>query len=72
MEKLERNIIKSGCYNSNHNGYIQNNFSVLQIFPSEENMENWHSQKLNKYTPLVKVIEENGWTVDLFAIKAGA
>ena len=73
---MKRNIIKSGPYNSNHNalweGYIQNNFNVLQILPSEENMENWHSQKLNKYTPLVKVIEENGWTVDLFAIKAGA
>ena len=28
--------------------------------PCEENMENWHSQKLNKYTALAKVIEKNG------------
>ena len=40
--------------------------------PCEENMENWHSQKLNKYTPLAKVIEKNGWVVDLFAIEVGA
>ena len=35
-------------------------------------MESWHSQKLNKYTPLAKVIEDNGWAVDLFAIEVGA
>ena len=35
-------------------------------------MESWHSQKLNKYTPLVKVIENNGWVVDIFAIKVNA
>ena len=40
--------------------------------PCEENMESWHSQKLNKYTPLAKVIEDNGWAVDLFAIEVGA
>ena len=40
--------------------------------PCEGNRENWHSQKLNKYTPLAKVIEENGWAVDLFAIEVGA
>ena len=40
--------------------------------PCEENMENWHSQKLNKYIPLAKVIEKNDWAVDLFAIEVGA
>ena len=35
-------------------------------------MESWHSQKLIKYTPVAKVIEENGWAVDLFAIEVGA
>ena len=27
------------------------------ICPCKENMENWHAQKLNKYTPLAKVID---------------
>ena len=40
--------------------------------PCKENMESWHSQKLIKYTPLAKVIEDNGWAVDLFAIEVGA
>ena len=40
--------------------------------PCEENMENWYSQKLNKYTPVAKVIERNVWAVDLFAIKVDA
>ena len=40
--------------------------------PCDKNMENWHCQKLNKYTPLGKVIEKNGWAVDLFANKVGA
>ena len=40
--------------------------------PCEKNMENWHSQELNKYTLLAKVIEKNGWTVELFAIEVGA
>ena len=40
--------------------------------PCEENMESWHSQKLIKYTPLAKVIEDNDWAVDLFAIEVGA
>ena len=39
--------------------------------PCEKNMENWHSQKLNKYTLLAKVIEKNGWAVELFAIEVG-
>ena len=38
----------------------------------KENMESSHSQKLNKYTPLAKVIKGNGWTVDLFGIEVGA
>ena len=40
--------------------------------PCEENMENWHSPKLNKYTPYTKIIEINGWAVDLFAVEVGA
>ena len=40
--------------------------------PCEENMESCHSQKLNKYTPLAKLIEDNGWVVDLFAVEVGA
>ena len=40
--------------------------------PCEENIESCHSQKLIKYTPLAKVIEDNGWAVDLFTIEAGA
>ena len=38
--------------------------------PYEENMQSWHFQKI-KYSPLVKVIEGNDWTVDLFAIEVG-
>ena len=38
----------------------------------KENKESWHSQMLNKYTPLAKVIEDNGWTVDLFPVEVGA
>ena len=29
-------------------------------------------QKLNKYSPFSKVIEENGWGVDQFAVEVGA
>ena len=36
------------------------------------NIESWHSQIFNKYTPLAKVIEDNAWAVDLFAIEVGA
>ena len=34
----------------------------------EENMEAWHNTKVNKYTPLKSVIENNGWSVDLFSV----
>ena len=37
--------------------------------PCEENIENWHSQKLNKYTPLAKVIEKNGWLLICLLLK---
>ena len=40
--------------------------------PCEENMENWHSTKLSKYSSLVNIITSNGWYVDLFAIEVGA
>ena len=46
---------------------------LLQLTcPCEEDMEKWHSQKLNKYTPLAKLIEKNGSAVDQFAIEVGA
>ena len=38
----------------------------------EENMKNWNFQKLSKYTPLAKAIEENGWALDLFSIEVDA
>ena len=37
--------------------------------PCDKNMENWHSEKVNKYTPLAQVIEKKGWAVDVFANK---
>ena len=40
--------------------------------PCEENMEAWHNAKVNKYLPLKSVIENNGWSVDLFAVEVGA
>ena len=38
----------------------------------EENMESWHSTKINKYLALKTVIESNGWCVELFAVEVGA
>ena len=40
--------------------------------PCEENMQSWHSTKINKYLALKIVIESNGWFVELFAVEAGA
>ena len=40
--------------------------------PCEENVEAWHNAKVNKYLPLKSVIENNGWSVDLFAVEVGA
>ena len=40
--------------------------------PCEENMESWHSTKINKYLALKTVIESNGWCVELFAVEVGA
>ena len=40
--------------------------------PCEENMEAWHNIKVNKYLPLKSVTENNGWSVDLFAVEVGA
>ena len=37
----------------------------------EENMENRNSQKLSKYTPIAKAIEENGWALDLLKLMLG-
>ena len=37
--------------------------------PCEENMENCHSQQLYEYTPLAKVLAENDWVIDVFAIE---
>ena len=33
--------------------------------PCEENMESWHSTKINKYLALKIIIESNGWCVEL-------
>ena len=38
----------------------------------EENMESWHSTKINKYLALKAIIESNGWCVELFAVEVGA
>ena len=40
--------------------------------PCEENMESWHSTKINKYLALKTTIESNGWSVELFAVEVGA
>ena len=40
--------------------------------PCKENMESWHSQRLNKYNPLAKVIEDNSWSFELFAVEVGS
>ena len=40
--------------------------------PCEENVESWHSTKINKHLPLKTIIESNGWCVELFAVKVGA
>ena len=45
---------------------------VINMPPSEENMESWHSTKINKYLALKTTIESNGWSVELFAVEVGA
>ena len=40
--------------------------------PCEENMESWHSTKINMYLALKTIIESNGWCVELFAVEFGA
>ena len=40
--------------------------------PCEENMESWHSTKINKYLALKATIESNGWSVELFAVEVSA
>ena len=35
-------------------------------------MEAWHNAKINKYMPLKSVIENNSYSVDLFAVEFGA
>ena len=40
--------------------------------PCEENMESWHSTKINKYLALKTIIESNGWCVELFAVEVAA
>ena len=42
------------------------------ICPCEENMESWHSTKINKYLALKATIESNGWSVEIFAVEVGA
>ena len=45
--------------------------AFTQLRP-EENMQSWHSTKINKYLALKTVIESNGWCVEHFAVKVGA
>ena len=40
--------------------------------PSQKNMESWHNAKVNKYLPLKSITENNGSSVDLFAVEVGA
>ena len=40
--------------------------------PCGESMEAWHNVKVNKYLPLKSIVENNGWSVDLFAVEVGA
>ena len=40
--------------------------------PCKENMESWHSTKINKYLALKATIESNGWSMELFAVEVGA
>ena len=40
--------------------------------PCEENMESWHSTKINKYLALKTIIESNGQCVKFFAVEVGA
>ena len=40
--------------------------------PCEENMEQWHQTKYDKYEPLSSAIKSNGWKVNLFPIEVGA
>ena len=40
--------------------------------PCEGNMEAWYNVKVNKYLTLKSVLEDNGWSVDLFAVEVGA
>ena len=40
--------------------------------PCEENMESWHSTKINKYFTLKTTIESNGWSMELFAVEVSA
>ena len=40
--------------------------------PCEENMESWHSTKINKYLALKATIESNGWSVEIFTVEVGA
>ena len=40
--------------------------------PCEENMESWHSIKINKYLALKTIIGSDGWCVELFAVEVGA
>ena len=40
--------------------------------PCEENMEDWHREKTNRYFALTNKSKENGWIVSFFAIEVGA
>ena len=40
--------------------------------PCKENTEAWHNTKVNEHTPLKNVVENNGWSVDIFVVEVGA
>ena len=40
--------------------------------PCQEHTEAWRNAKINKYMPLKSVIENNGCSLDLFAVEVGA
>ena len=39
--------------------------------PCEENMESWHSTKINNYLALKTIIGSNGWCVEVFTVEVG-
>ena len=51
---------------------LRNVILIELTYPCEENMESWHSTKINKYLALKTIIESSGWCVELFAVEVAA